>query len=170
MKKMWSFIKNVFFVVLLVSFLIIFNVLIVNILVNNNFVKNANGVKYDITTNTINYYELAIKNHHLFPNKYNDEWEIKEFHYYSFKEEKYEIVLYVFFSDEDFSQELIRLNKFDYIVIEENNIEKRCYLLRNNLTSLYEYVVIDNIRKCIFYAYSYGISSDDSSINKKYRF
>ncbi len=170
MKKIWSFIKNVFFVVVLVSFLIIFNVLIVNILVNNIFAKKVNGVTYDITTNNINYYELAIRNRHLFPNKYNDEWNIKEFHYYSFKEEKYEIVLYVFFSDEDFYQELIRLNKFDYIVVKENNDETRYYLLQNNLTSLYEYVVIDNFRKCIFYAYSYGVSRDCSTINKKYRF
>ena len=138
---------------------------------NYTYFKIIKDEKYDVYTNNISYYETAVRHYCIFPEKYNGEWDIKEFHYYSYKNEKYEIVLYVFFKDDDFDNELERLLKLEYsFIFDKDEDTKKYFLLENDTSLLYEYVVIDKARKCIYYAYSYGISRENSSINKKYIF
>ena len=129
-------------------------------------------VKYDIVINDIKYYELATKHRHLFPPKHNGINHIEDFHYYSYKNEKYEIVLHVIYDLDEYNKEISRLNeavvKYYGSVLELDGITR--YVLKNNgELELYEYAIADSTSRCIYYVYSYGIKYEYSAINKNYR-
>lgn len=134
--------------------------------------KKINNVKYDLVIDDIKYYELARVHKYIFPLELNETWNIKDFHYYSYKDEKYEIILYVSYSKEEYDKEISRLNKdalnYNYTIKTVGDIKK--YIFKyDTFSELYEYAIADEVNKCIFYAYSYGIASEDSTIVRKYR-
>ena len=171
-KRIWMLLKNFLYVIILVFFLTIIMSILFKFVVCDNFLQNKSGAKYDIEINNIKYYDIAKKHRYIFPSSISESSNVLEFHYYSYKEEKYEIVLYIAYTYDEYFKEVERLNidapNYNYRL--ENINDCFYYILkRNSNSNLYEYAVADESNYCIFYAYSYGVEKENSTINIKYR-
>ena len=170
-KRIWLFCKNFLYIVILVFFISLLSFVCFKNIICNNIAKRVNGVKYDVVVNNIQYYSVAKQHRYIFPPELNEMWDIQDFHYYSYREEKYEIALYVLYNQEEYDKEISRLNKdalnYNYTIKTVGDIKK--YIFKcDTFSELYEYAIADEVNKCIFYAYSYGIASEYSTINRKY--
>lgn len=171
-KRIWLFCKNFIYSIILVTILSLTSLICFKSIICSNMAKKINNVKYDLVIDDIKYYELARVHKYIFPLELNETWNIKDFHYYSYKDEKYEIILYVSYSQEEYDNEILRLNSdaiiYNYTIRTTGDIKK--YIFKcDEISELYEYAVIDDLNQCVFYAYTYGIKKEDSTIVRKYR-
>lgn len=171
-KNVWLLCKNFVYTIVLVLFLTIIASCFFNNIVRSSLAKKIKNNKYDVIVENIQYYELAIKYRYVFPPSLGENIIVKDFHFYSYKDEKFEIILYIEYNQEEFIEELSRLDK-DKLEYNYSTIEKGDYIFyifkRDSISLLFEYVTIDKINRRMFYVYSYGVKNSDSTIIGKYR-